>query len=85
MSKRRNTLIALLLLAAMLPTQAQVFMMEDDNDPNRNVLNVNGQYNNVPFHGSTDDQQNYVPIGSGALLLAALGGAYLIGKRKKEA
>jgi len=85
MSKRRNILIALLLLAAMLPTQAQVFMMEDDNDPNRNVLNVNGQYNNVPFHGSTDDQANFVPLGSGALLLAALGGAYLTGKRKKEA
>ena len=85
MSKRRNTLIALLLLAAMLPTQAQVFMMEDDNDPNRNVLNVNGQYNNVPFHGSTDDQANFVPLGSGALLLAALGGAYLTGRRRKEA
>ena len=31
-----------------------------------------------------DEPKSYVSIGGGAILLAALGGAYLIGRRKKE-
>ncbi len=84
MSKRRNTLIALLLLAAMLPTQAQVFMMEDDNDPNRNVLGANGTYGNVIFHGSGGDQANFVPLSGGLLIMTALGGLYIASKRKRK-
>lgn len=75
---------ALLLMASFMPMQAQVFMMEDDNDPERNVLGANGTYGNVIFHGSQNDQANFVPIGNGVLLLAALGGAYLLGNNKKE-
>ena len=34
-------------------------------------------------HGLTDDQSS-APLGSGIALLAALGGAYLVAKRRKE-
>lgn len=73
---------ALLLMVSFMPMQAQVFMMEDDNDPERNVLGANGTYGNVIFHGSGADQANFVPLGSGLLVLTALGGLYLVGKQK---
>ena len=39
----------------------------------------------VPLQNSNLDQwkYEYVPLGDGLLLLAGLGGAYLLGKRKK--
>ena len=80
MKKKRNIIIAAMLLALVVPVRAQVFIMEDDESPERNVLN--GNYSNVIVHGSVDDQANFVPIGNGALLLAALGGAYLLRKKK---
>ena len=65
--------------------RAQVFIMEEDeNERLRNVFG-NGQWNNIIVHGSPDDQANFVPLGEAVLLLSALGCAYLIGKRKKEA
>lgn len=75
--------IFMLLLALTASLRAQVFIMEEDE--NQRVDNVfgNGQWNNIIVHGSTDDQMNYMPLGEGILLLAALGGAYLINKRKK--
>lgn len=82
---KKILLIFSILLALAAPMRAQVFIMEEDeNERLRNVFG-NGQWNNIIVHGSPDDQANWVPLGSGALLLAALGGAYLIGKRKKEA
>ena len=39
----------------------------------------------IPIHEVDFDQaEPYVPVGSGIAMLAALGGAYLLGKRKKE-
>ena len=81
MKKILTIFILLLVLAA--PMHAQVFMMEDDNDPDRTVLG-NGTYGNVIVHGSTADQPNYVPLGSGVLALTLLGGIYLLNKRREE-
>lgn len=36
---------------------------------------------NLPSHGQTDDQS--APLGSGIAVLAGLGGAYLLAKRRK--
>lgn len=80
---KKILLILTLLLTLAAPMRAQVFIMEEDEGPDRNVLGANGTYNNVIVHGSSDDQTNYVPIGNGVLLLAAMGGAYLVGRRKK--
>ena len=67
--------------------QAQVFLDDEsmnsprarDNDPN---------LPNVPGLGTTIDQYDdislYTPLGSGVLALGLLGGAYLIGKKRKE-
>jgi hypothetical protein len=85
MKKKRNIIIAaMLLLTLVLPVRAQVFIMEEDEGPERNVLGVNGTWSNVIVHGSTDDQANYGPIGNGLLIMTAFGACYLMGKRRKD-
>ena len=37
---------------------------------------------NIPNHGSTDNEN--APLGTGIVLLTALGGAYLVGKKRRE-
>ena len=78
---KKILLILTLLLTLAAPMRAQVFVMEEDENEFRNVFG-NGEWNNVIVHGSPDDQSNYVPLGGGLLLLTALGGVYLLGKRK---
>lgn len=75
--------IVVMFFTLAVPIRAQVFVMEEEENEFRNVFG-NGEWNNVIIHGSSDDQTNYVPFGDGLMLLAALGGAYLLGKRKKE-
>lgn len=82
--KKRIIMAAMLLLAMAVPSQAQVFIMEEDEGPDRNVLGANGTLNNVIVHGSLNDQSNYTPIGSGLLVMTALGGLYLMNKRTNE-
>ena len=71
-------------MAMMLTASAsaQVFVLtENDNDrdgsetPEFNI-------NNPDMHNSGQDY--YTPVGSGALLLAGLAGAYLLGKKKEK-
>ena len=81
---KKTLIILTLLLALAAPTQAQILMMDDDENEYRNEVGDNGEWNNVIFHGSPDDQTNYLPLGDGILVLAALGGAYLVGKRKRD-
>ena len=80
---KKTLLILTLLVALAAPMRAQVFIMEEDeNDRFENVFG-NGQWNNIIVHGSPDDQTNWVPLGGGVMLLAALGGAYLLRKKRK--
>lgn len=80
MKKRIAILTAAMLMA--MTAKAQMFTMEDEvNELREPVAEDHGI---IPFHGVEFDQSNYIPLGDGVLLLAALGGAYLIGKRKKE-
>ena len=91
-SRRRESLhkhkimkrkIAILTLALLLATaaKAQIFTMENevnklrDNVPDPWVENPNEYNLGVDYYG---------PVGDGIMLLAALGGAYLIRKRKRE-
>ena len=64
--------------------QAQILVMEGEQNNLRNVTTDNGEFNNVLFHESQNDQTNFTPLGDGIMLLAALGGAYLVGKRKNK-
>ena len=81
---KKILLIITLLMALAAPTQAQILMMDGEENEIRNIVDDNGEWNNVIFHCSEDDQINFVPLCDGILLLVALGGAYLMEKRKKE-
>ena len=78
MHKRRRVVVLLLLMIVSLTVKAQVFMMEDEADGR--VLAPAWVPN--PQHSASVDY--YLPLGDGILLLAALGGVYLVNKRKKS-
>lgn len=73
--------VAMLLFMAMAFTaKAQVFMM--DGDENYREPEDPAVFINLPSnYGMGTDY--YLPVGDGIMLLAALGGAYLVGKRKR--
>ena len=62
---------------------AQIFITEEDYNNNRDPSDDNGGF---PFiiHPDHDSTLDYTPIGNGIWLLGCLGGAYLLGKRRKE-
>ena len=70
-------------IALAMPVRAQVFMVEDDHNLRTESEDVLGI---VPLNGATWDQSNesYTPLGTGILLLSALGGAYLLKKKKQQ-
>ena len=83
MKNMRNRFIAIisLLLFITAPMQAQVFIMDEDQGGNIRM----GESEFVvpaPYQGTDFDE--YLPLDGGWLLLAGLGGAYLLKKRKKE-
>ena len=68
-------------------------------DPNggglfqRGTTSDNGVYGNregtadtpmLPNHGKTDNQDANAPLGTGIAVLAVLGGAYLVAKKRRE-
>lgn len=82
MKKIFVTLAMAMLLS--VPASAQIFLDDEDmnkrgsGDGNMEIGNI------IPQHGVEWDQANYTPVGEGILLLSVLGGAYLIGKKRKE-
>ena len=80
------TVILAALLGLSFPTQAQVFIQEEDMGTN-NRVSRDGEGLGPGHGGDTDldpDPVEYTPLGSGALILGCLGGAYLLGRRRKE-
>ena len=76
----------ILVLGLMIATasQAQILVMEGEQNTLRTGTVDNGNLNNVIFHESQNDQTNFTPLGDGIMLLAALGGVYLVNKRKNK-
>ena len=74
-----RTIVVLLFMAMASMAQAQVFMM--DGDENYREPEDPQVFINLP-QGYGLGVDWYTPVGDGVLLLAALGGAYLMGKRK---
>ena len=75
---------AFLLLMAVAPqAKAQIFITDEEeyNNSKRNAIEE-GQMPFIPELGVTNDQ--YAPVGSGIAVLGLLGGAYLLGKRKRN-
>ena len=82
MNKRVLTLAIAMLLAA--PAMAQIFL-DDESLTKRGWLGDMDELGNIiPFHEVEWDQANYAPTGGGILLLTVLGGAYLLGKKRKD-
>ena len=80
---RKRIMIVAAALMMSVAANAQVFMLEEDASNDRNGENAEILNGFIPENGVEYDQGEYVPVGSGALLLAGLAGAYLLGKKKK--
>lgn len=77
---KKTVVLLTVLFMAVVPLKAQVFIADDEfegmmrkDDPEYVLV--------VPLQGLSTDQ--YLPVGDGLLLLAGLGGAYLLRKSKK--
>ena len=70
-------------MVSVKPMNAQVFLSDEQFDSREGLPEGPGLIlpGVLPEHNTTWD---YTPIGSGVWLLGALGGAYLIGKRKRR-
>lgn len=79
--KKILTTLAIVMMM-VLPMQAQVFVLSDE-EQNR----ASGELSDYPFipaNGGYNNDQGYVPVGSGAALLVSFGAAYLLAKRKRQ-
>lgn len=81
--KKRVFAILMMTMLSVVPATAQIFL--DDESLTNRCGEMDEMGNIVPFHEVEWDQaEAFAPIGSGVLLLTVLGGAYLLGKRRKE-
>lgn len=74
-------IIAILTTALLIATaaKAQIIIMDDESNNLREPV----AWPALP--GNNDwSNDSYIPIGDGIMLLAALGGAYLVSKRKNK-
>ena len=83
MNKKTKIVIVALLLLMASAAQAQIFLQEGDENNMRDVTTVpvNAWPENPPYNQGID---NYTPLGSGIVLLAALGGVYLLKNKKNN-
>ena len=75
---------AALMMGAANDSQAQVFIMENESNLREDTEDVLGWPVN-PQNGYGTSNDEYTPLGDGILLLAALGGAYLLRKKAIKA
>ncbi len=81
MQKKRRVIVLLLFMTMSLTMKAQVFMM--DADENYREPENPQVFAGLPANfGAGYDY--FAPVGNGIMLLAALGGAYLLKKNKKS-
>lgn len=81
MKKRIVSIVAILLMAVGM-ANAQIFMLDnDEEEPRTNIEPSETPF--IPDLGESHDQ-GYVPIGAGVLVLAGLAGAYLFIKKRKK-
>ena len=77
--------IALMTLLTAGPVTAQIFLDDESLTYREGWLGQMDELGNIiPFHEVDWDQANFAPTGGGILLLGLLGGAYLVGKKRKE-
>ena len=81
---RKPIILLVTMLLMAVPMRSQVFLTQEDLDSERM-----GQWEDIgliiPIHEQDFDQaEPWAPVGSGIAVLAALGGAYLLGKKRRE-
>lgn len=76
-------IIAILILAMVLAVSARAQIFLEDGSTSNRTSPSSEDIGVIPYHGVENDQAGYVPTGSGIALLAALGGAYLLNRKKK--
>ena len=88
MKKRIISVMAVLALmfvpGVIQPAQAQILIMDEEEEEENERTNLEGdelELPAVPELGITIDQ--YAPLGGEILVLGCLGGAYLLGRRRK--
>ena len=79
--KKKIVTIVIALMLSSIPAMAQIFMSDEEFQKNR-VGTTNFGVDLPGTYASGEDW--YAPVGSGAVLLAGLAGAYLLGKRHKK-
>ncbi len=85
MKKARKYIIVATALLLSATVNAQIFLMSEEEMEH----NLRCGYDNfsedifVPIQG-LDMDQSFTPVGSGLWVLGCLGGAYLLGKRRKK-
>ena len=82
-AKKIVTIVCVILLSLMTNTaHSQIFLMDFDQGENPRDPVVENFWFVTPMDGQEVDQ--FTPVGNGVLLLAGLGGAYLLTKKKKK-
>ena len=81
---RKSIILLVTMLLMAVPMHSKVFLTQEDLDSERD-----GQWEDIgliiPIHEQDFDQaEPWAPVGSGIAVLAALGGAYLLGKKRRE-
>ena len=81
---RKSLMLLVTMLLMAVPMRSQVFLTQEDLDSERQGPREDiGLI--IPIHEQDFDQaEPWVPVGSGIAVLAALGGAYLLGKKRRE-
>ena len=82
MKKKMLTLMTVLMMVAG-SAFAQVIITDEDVNHNRATRDAEEFGVMVPMQKFDGDQWKVAPLGNGILLLAGLGAAYLVKKRKK--
>ena len=82
--KKRIVILATALLMTVAPVFGQIIITEEDPNHNRAEQNNSNIGVMVLSEGVNYDQWKYAPLDGGILLLAGLGTAYLVSKRKKK-
>ena len=84
MKKSIVIVIIAMLIGCTKPLSAQIIYTQEDAGINLRAQ-ADGDMNvMVPMQGVSVDQWKIAPLGNGFLLLAGLGGAYLLKKRSKS-
>jgi hypothetical protein len=84
MKKARKYIILAVALLLTVTIHAQVFLMDlEEYELSERVFH-NPETPFAPYEGGDFDQTPHVPLGSGWLVLAGLGTAYLIRKHRKN-